>query len=97
VAERLSLEVRTSLTRAPSSGDPDLTERLVANLVDNALRYNIAGGWVELVTGTDTGEAMICVSNTRAPDMAARLQSVISETSRTFSCFPACRSVPPRR
>jgi signal transduction histidine kinase len=64
VAERLSLQVKTSLTAAPSSGDPDLTERLVANLVDNALHYNIPGGWVELVTGTDTGQALICVSNT---------------------------------
>jgi len=63
-AERRGLRVGTSLTAAPASGDPDLAERLVANLVDNALHYNIPGGWVELVTGTGAGQATVRVSNT---------------------------------
>jgi len=63
-AERLSLHVRTTLAAAPASGDPDLAERLVANLIDNALRYNTPGGWVELVTFTQAGQATVRVSNT---------------------------------
>ncbi|MFI6601910.1 sensor histidine kinase [Nonomuraea sp. NPDC050536] len=33
------------------SGDPALIERLVTNLVDNARRYNVPGGWVRVSTG----------------------------------------------
>ena len=35
------------------SGDPRLTERLIANLVDNAIRHNVAGGWVSVGAGPD--------------------------------------------
>ena len=33
----------------------------------------------------------------RAPDIAARLRSVIGQISWTFPCFPACRSASSRR
>ena len=36
-------------------------------------------------------------SATRAPDIAARLRSVIGQISWTFPCFPACRSASSRR
>jgi signal transduction histidine kinase len=45
-------------------GDPDLLERLVQNLVSNAIRHNIAGGRVEVVTGAQAGRALLCVANT---------------------------------
>ena len=34
----------------PATGDPSLVESLVANLVDNALRHNLAGGRIEVST-----------------------------------------------
>ena len=34
-----------------SDGDPALLERLVGNLVENAVRHNVAGGWLEVCTG----------------------------------------------
>ncbi|MET4923069.1 ATP-binding protein [Streptomyces sp. PSRA5] len=34
-------------------GDPLLLERLVHNLVSNAIRYNMPGGWVHVRTGPD--------------------------------------------
>ena len=34
---------------APLDGDPLLVERLVANLVNNAVRHNVAGGHVKVV------------------------------------------------
>ncbi|GHF69718.1 hypothetical protein GCM10017566_49280 [Amycolatopsis bartoniae] len=34
-------------------GDPILLERLIANLVHNAIKYNHPGGWVEVVVGDD--------------------------------------------
>ena len=52
------------LERAWTTGDPDLLERLVGNLVSNEIRHNIVGGRIEVVTGAQGGRAVICVANT---------------------------------
>jgi signal transduction histidine kinase len=52
------------LATARAAGDPNLAESLVANLVDNALRHNAAGGRIEIATTTATGRATITVRNT---------------------------------
>jgi signal transduction histidine kinase len=57
----IRLEVR--LGHAPAAGDPRLAESLIANLADNALRYNEPGGWVSLATGTRGGRAFVSVRN----------------------------------
>jgi signal transduction histidine kinase len=44
------VEVRLDLERAPIEGDPPLVERLVANLVENAVRHNEPGGLVRVTT-----------------------------------------------
>jgi signal transduction histidine kinase len=62
--ERLGLQVETNLASAPIFGDPSLLERLVANLIDNAVRYNVPGGRVELSTTTDAGRSILSVANT---------------------------------
>jgi signal transduction histidine kinase len=57
------------LCAAPVDGDPVLLERMVANLVDNALRYNRPGGAVAVATGTAGGRGFLRVTNTgEAPD-----------------------------
>ena len=66
-AEQRGIRVDASLSPAPATGDPDLTESLVANLVDNALRYNRADGRVEIGTGTKAGRPVISVGNTGQP------------------------------
>ncbi|MDQ1539435.1 MAG: hypothetical protein QOH29_161, partial [Actinomycetota bacterium] len=43
-ATRRGLDLDVSLTPAMVTGDPRLVERLVTNLVDNALRHNVAQG-----------------------------------------------------
>jgi signal transduction histidine kinase len=66
----------TTLDQAPVTGDAVLLERLVTNLLDNAERYNIAGGTVELSTTTHDATSVLRVLNTGAvvpPDMVARL------------------------
>jgi signal transduction histidine kinase len=58
------VHVIPTLDPAPIAGDLHLVERLVANLVDNALRYNTAPGRVEVATGTTSGGALLSVTNT---------------------------------
>jgi signal transduction histidine kinase len=68
--------VHAALTPAPVLGDPKLTERLTANLVDNAIRHNVAGGWVEVTTGVRSGRGFLSVANTGpaiAPEQVEKL------------------------
>jgi signal transduction histidine kinase len=63
-AARRGITVTQELLPAPVSGDAGLGESLVANLVDNALRHNTAGGTVEVRTAMTGGRASISVGNT---------------------------------
>ncbi|GAB2966882.1 sensor histidine kinase [Saccharothrix stipae] len=75
-AEPHGVELRTDLRPAPVTGDPVLLDRMVGNLVDNALRYNRTGGHVTLTTGTAAGQARLRVVNTGpcvAPDEVEEL------------------------
>jgi signal transduction histidine kinase len=53
-----------SLEPAITTGDPILLERLIANLVDNALRHNVPGGDVWVTTSTVDGQPTLIVANT---------------------------------
>jgi signal transduction histidine kinase len=63
-AQDRQLAIHTALAPAPATGDPRLGERLIANLVDNALRHNTPGGYIEIVTGTKNTHAVLVVTNT---------------------------------
>ncbi len=56
--------VHSTLEPAVISGDPVLTERLVANLVDNAVRYNATSGDIWISTRTVAGTSHLTVANT---------------------------------
>jgi signal transduction histidine kinase len=59
------LAVTADLAPAPVRGDPRLAERLVANLIDNAVRYNAPDGQVCVSTGRrDDGQPFLRVVNT---------------------------------
>ena len=58
------LTPRHDLRPAPTTGDPILLERLTQNLVENAIRHNVAGGWVSVSTTTSSGRAVLTVANT---------------------------------
>jgi signal transduction histidine kinase len=75
-AEARAVTVTADLGAAPALGDPRLAEQLAANLADNAIRYNVAGGQVEIGTGDRDGRAFLTVSNTGPvipPDQLGRL------------------------
>lgn len=61
--ERLGLQLQTSTAFAPTSGDAGLLERLVANLLANAVDHNIPGGRIEVVTGIKGGRAFLSAAN----------------------------------
>jgi signal transduction histidine kinase len=63
-AQRLSLEVTTSLEPAAVVGDPGLLERLAGNLIENAVRYNHLHGRLWVRTGSDAEQAWLVVGNT---------------------------------
>jgi signal transduction histidine kinase len=56
--------VHATLEPAVISGDPLLAERLIANLVDNAVRYNHADGDIWISTRTMAGSSQLTVANT---------------------------------
>jgi signal transduction histidine kinase len=52
MADRHQVGLRRTLSERLVPGDPVLLERLVGNLVTNAIRYNEPGGWVEVEVGS---------------------------------------------
>jgi len=80
------LRFETRLDPAVVSGDPALVERLVANLVDNAIGYNVPGGFVEVTTATAGFSAAITVVNTGPAipaEQVARLFEPFQRLDRT--------------
>ena len=61
--ERLNLHVEAELDPAQTTGDPQLLERMITNLVDNAVRHNEPGGWIKLRTGTSAAAAYLQIAN----------------------------------
>jgi signal transduction histidine kinase len=71
---RRGLRLESKLEDAPTTGEERLIERLVANLLDNAIRHNSADGWVEVTTGIDAGQAVLSVTNSGVAIPAEELQ-----------------------
>jgi signal transduction histidine kinase len=57
------IQIGTALQGACVTGDRVLLERLVSNLIDNAVKHNVTGGWVLASTRTEAGVAEITVAN----------------------------------
>jgi signal transduction histidine kinase len=70
------VRLEPELEQAQIAGDHRLVERLVANLLDNALKYNQRDGWVTVWTGSRRGRPTVEVANTGpliAPDQVGAL------------------------
>ncbi len=81
-ARSLELRVDVSLDRAPVLGDPPLLERLVANVVDNAVRHNHPGGRVEVSTATADGASRLWVANSGEHVPASEVASLFEPFRR---------------
>ncbi|HEY1319840.1 MAG TPA: HAMP domain-containing sensor histidine kinase [Streptosporangiaceae bacterium] len=79
-AEAGGPRLHTGLAEAWTTGNADLLKRLIANLIDNAHRYNHAGGHVHVSTMAQPGRAVFAVRNS-GPVVAA------TEISRLLQPF----------
>jgi signal transduction histidine kinase len=61
--ESRSLDTKVLLVPASVLGDPALLQRLVANLLDNAVRYNRPKGWIEVETSTSSEGTTLRIAN----------------------------------
>jgi signal transduction histidine kinase len=65
-ATRYGVQIDATYDEAQAVGDPGLAASLVANLLDNAIRHNVADGTVEISTGATADGARLTISNTGA-------------------------------
>ena len=83
--EELAAEHQVTLRRKLSGtwapGDPVLLERLIANLVSNAIKYNEPGGWVEVEVTGEPGRSALTVRNT-GPHVPAEMVPALFEPFR---------------
>jgi len=65
-AKHRTVRINATFHTAEAVGDPDLVASLAANLLDNAIRHNVANGIVEISTSATPDGARLTVSNTGA-------------------------------
>jgi signal transduction histidine kinase len=76
------LRIQTHIGPAPVNGDPRLVERLVRNLVDNAIRYNQPAGSVDIATAAQPGRTILTVANTGPAIPAADIDRLFQPFQR---------------
>jgi signal transduction histidine kinase len=62
-AQEAHIEIHDALEPAWTFGHPGLLERLIANLVDNGIRHNVDGGYLQVQTRTDGEVVELVVAN----------------------------------
>ena len=87
---RRGLHVQTAIQPAAFDGDPLLVQRLVTNLIDNAVRHNTLGGDIQITTRTSQGDAVLSVTSSGPVIPAA-------DVDRLFQPFQRLGPRPSRR
>ncbi|MFF3763419.1 ATP-binding protein [Streptomyces sp. NPDC001922] len=80
-AARAGVTLSWDATPAPLTGDPVLLERLVQNLLQNAIRYNTADGWVRGTCRRSGGSVRLTLANS-GPVVAAHEVPALFEPFR---------------
>ncbi|MBO0851625.1 MAG: HAMP domain-containing histidine kinase [Pseudonocardia sp.] len=82
-ADERRLRVRLDCAPAATVGDPALLERVVGNLVENAVRHNVAGGWLEVATDVKADRwARLRVSSSGVVVTEARIEELFEPFRR---------------
>nr|WP_318656284.1 HAMP domain-containing sensor histidine kinase [Spongiactinospora rosea] len=85
IAREAGVSITTELSSAPTTGDPVLLERCVANLVENAIKYNInESGKIWVRTGMADEALVVQVANT-GPHVPAYEVSSLFEPFRRLN------------
>jgi signal transduction histidine kinase len=98
-AEPLGLSLAATLEPAPVAGDEALLGRLVANLVENAVRHNRPGGNLTVATGSN-GRAFVRVANSGEripPDQVGTLFEPFHRLAGRARTPQRASPTPPRR
>ncbi|MCC5580307.1 HAMP domain-containing histidine kinase [Microtetraspora sp. AC03309] len=81
-AKEQGVTVHRLLDPAPTAGEAVLVERLVQNLVENAIRHNHAGGEVWVSTRRRTDRVELVVSNTGLPVPPYEIETIFEPFRR---------------
>ncbi|WP_245780217.1 HAMP domain-containing sensor histidine kinase [Actinopolyspora lacussalsi] len=76
--------LRTEVSPAPAfaMGDPALLERVAGNLLENAVRYNVEGGWIAVVTAVSGEWTSLTVSSSGAEVSSERVDGLFEPFRR---------------
>jgi signal transduction histidine kinase len=66
-ARAADVEMRSALVPAWTRGEPALIERMIANLIENAIRHNQRNGFLEVATLRGRDTVSLVVTNSGAP------------------------------
>jgi signal transduction histidine kinase len=89
-AQAADVEMRSALVPAGVRGDPALIERMIANLIENAIRHNRRGGFLEIGTHRTASTASLTVTNSGdpiSPEDAATLMEPFRRLDRAREGF----------
>ena len=77
-----SLSAAFQTPSAPAAGDPALLERVAGNLLENAVRHNVDGGWIDVRTGASPGWVTLRVSSSGSEVDPARVEELFESFRR---------------
>jgi signal transduction histidine kinase len=92
-ARDAGVELRADLGPAPMTGITGLVDRLVVNLVDNAIRHNTSPGWVTVSTQAAGDHAIVAVRNQCGPTTPGPIDQLFEPFHRGHA--PPSGSLPP--
>jgi signal transduction histidine kinase len=80
--DQRDIKVEAALEPALARGDRVLLERMIANLVENAVRHNNPGGWIGVHTIQQADSAVFEIANTGPTIPAAQIQTLFEPFAR---------------
>jgi signal transduction histidine kinase len=80
--EAHGVRIDSEIEPAPTTGDAALAERLVRNLIDNAVNHNVPDGRLRVRTGTRAGDAFLSVINDGAVIPPAEVERLLEPFQR---------------
>lgn len=81
-ASERGIRLRSALKPAAVRGDQSLLDRMVANLLENAIAHNLPSGWVEVSTSNGSDRAWLRVANSGPPVPAEQVPSLFEPFRR---------------